>query len=106
MALTVIVEFVVTHCGAWWRIGRVDVFRPVGRGFESRSSRHLRDLHLQLPVARACKLRYSVNNCCDRERFLKAHAVSNAIEMDKYNTIQNCREIATTIEHPCHLLSP
>src|SRR6218665_1292777 len=34
-----------------------------------------------------CKFRHSVN-CCGRERFLKAHAVRSAIEMDKYNTIQ------------------
>src|SRR6218665_2128167 len=27
--------------GAWWHIGRVDAFRPEGRGFESRSSRHI-----------------------------------------------------------------
>ena len=26
---------------ACWRIGRVDAFRPEGRGFESRSSRHV-----------------------------------------------------------------
>ena len=26
-----------TLCGAWRRIGRVDAFRPEGRGFESRS---------------------------------------------------------------------
>ena len=41
--------------GVWWHIGCVDAFEPEGRGFESRSSRHARDLwqvlHLQLPVA-------------------------------------------------------
>src|SRR6218665_792237 len=26
----------VWHCWAWWRIGRVDAFRPKGHGFESR----------------------------------------------------------------------
>ena len=35
----------------------------------------------------ACKLRRSVN-CCGRERFGKAHAAERAIEIDKYNTIQ------------------
>ena|SRR6218665_1193113 len=30
---------IVLYCGAWWRIGRDDAFRPEGRGFESRSSR-------------------------------------------------------------------
>ena len=28
-------------CGAWWHIGRADAFPPEGRGFESRSSRHI-----------------------------------------------------------------
>ena len=27
--------------GAWWPIGRFDAIRPKGRGFESRSSRHV-----------------------------------------------------------------
>ena len=27
--------------GMWWLIGRVDAFRPQGRGFESRSSRQV-----------------------------------------------------------------
>ena len=27
--------------GTWWRIGRVEAFQPDGRGFESRSSRHV-----------------------------------------------------------------
>ena len=30
-----------TKCGTWWRIGRVDDFQPEGRGFDSRSSRHV-----------------------------------------------------------------
>src|SRR6218665_829466 len=29
------------RCGTWWRIGRVEAFRPEGRGFESRSNRHV-----------------------------------------------------------------
>src|SRR6218665_3306852 len=28
-------------CGTRWHIGRVDAFQPKGRGFESRSSRHI-----------------------------------------------------------------
>ena len=28
-------------CGAWWSIGRIEAFRPIGRRFESRSSRHV-----------------------------------------------------------------
>ena len=31
-----------TICWAWWRIGRVDAFRPDGRGFESRSNHNCR----------------------------------------------------------------
>ena len=27
-------------CGAWWLIGRIDAFRPEGRGFKSHSRRH------------------------------------------------------------------
>src|SRR6218665_2945778 len=39
-------------CGAWWLIGRVDAYRPKGRGFESRSSHHIGQvLHSPLPVA-------------------------------------------------------
>src|SRR6218665_1017969 len=42
-------------CGTWWRIGRVEAFRPEGRGFESRSRPQRRDLgqvlHSQLPMA-------------------------------------------------------
>ena len=29
------------HYGAWWFIGRFVAFRSLGRGFESRSSRHI-----------------------------------------------------------------
>ena len=86
---SLLTEFV--YSGAWWRIGRVDTFRPKGRGFESRSSRHRRDLgqvlHLQLPVALRRVNSDSVNSCV-WERFRKAHAVRSAIEMNKYNTIQ------------------
>ena len=36
----------ITHkhrnvCGSWWVIGRFDTLRPKGRGFESRSDRHV-----------------------------------------------------------------
>ena len=31
---------VITY-GAWWRIARVDAFRPESRGFESCSGRHV-----------------------------------------------------------------
>src|SRR6218665_2992411 len=31
-------------CGAWWGFVRVDAFRPEGRGFESRSNRHVETL--------------------------------------------------------------
>ena len=34
---------------AWWRFGRVDAFRPEGRGFESCSRDLGQVLHLQLP---------------------------------------------------------
>ena len=71
-------------CKAWWLIGRFDAFHPNGRGFESRSSRHVWTLSkiLQLPVA----LR-RVSYCRERFWFWKAKAVRSAIEMDKYTTI-------------------
>src|SRR6218665_1993860 len=73
------------NCWPWWRIGRVDAFRPDGRGFESRSSRHVGTLgksftYSCLYSASAFKLRHSVN-CCGRERCGKAPAVRSAIEM-------------------------
>ena len=46
-------------CGMVWRIGWVDTFRPKGRGFDSRSGRHVGPLGLggvvglTLPMARA-----------------------------------------------------
>src|SRR6218665_789228 len=46
--------------GTWWRIGRVETFRPEGRGFESHSS------HLGKSLTRSClcsfgvKLRHSI----------------------------------------------
>src|SRR6218665_1484310 len=39
--LIVISALIVISCGAWWHTGRVDAFRPEGRGFEYRSSRHV-----------------------------------------------------------------
>ena len=38
--------------GTWWRIGNVDTCRPEGRGFESRSSRHVGTLGKSL--TRSC----------------------------------------------------
>src|SRR6218665_3150919 len=52
--------------GAWWLIGRFVAFRPKGRGFESRSSRHVGTLGKSL--TRSClwrfgvKLRYSIRD--------------------------------------------
>ena len=37
------------HHSAWWFIGRFDAFRPKGRGFESRSSRHVTGVDLSNP---------------------------------------------------------
>ena len=49
-------NYATSVCEALWRIGRVDEFRPKGRGFESGSiypqRRDLEQvLHLQLPEA-------------------------------------------------------
>ena len=89
-----------SYCGAWWaswRIGRVDAFRPEGRGFEGfkfRSSRHVRILGKSFTCCCLYKLQHS---CCGRERFCKAHAVRSAIEMDKYNTILYIFYVNTSI---------
>src|SRR6218665_1714876 len=51
-------------CGAWWLIGRFVTFRPKGRGFEYRSSRHVGTLGKSF--TRSClwcfgvKLRHSI----------------------------------------------
>ena len=31
----------ISICGTWWQIGWVGDFQPEGRGFHSRSSRHV-----------------------------------------------------------------
>src|SRR6218665_3689119 len=42
----------------WWLIFRVDVYRPKGRGFDSRSSRHVGTLGKSF--ARSCPWRFCV----------------------------------------------
>src|SRR6218665_39138 len=86
---------VMSHCVALWHIGWVDAFRPEGRGFEFRSSRHVGSLgksftfHLQLPVAfrrvSSDKVSIAVVGSAS-ERLI---AVRSTIEMDKYKTIQS-----------------
>ena len=64
-------ELLLDMCGTWWRIGRVEAFRPEGPGFESCSSRHVGTLGKSL--TQSClwrfgvKLRHSI------------HAVSGAL---------------------------
>ena len=57
---------------AQWRIGGVDAFRLEGRGFESRSSRHVGILGKSFTTVAcrpsACILRHSIN-CCGQECF-------------------------------------
>ena len=48
----------IIHRGTWWRIGWVDIFQPEGRGFESRSSRHVGTLGKSL--TRICLWRFGV----------------------------------------------
>jgi len=50
--------FLLTVCGSWWRIGRVDAFRPRGRVFESWFSRHVGTLSKSL--TRSCLWRFVV----------------------------------------------
>ena len=48
----------MTIGGEWWLIGRFDAFRPKGRGFESRSSRHVGTLGKSF--TRSCLRRFDV----------------------------------------------
>ena len=48
----------ILYCWTWWCIGRVKAFRPEGRGFESRSSRHVGTLGKSLTCS--CLWRFSV----------------------------------------------
>ena len=58
-------EFVPTHCGAWWLIGRFVSFRPKACGFESCSSRHVGTLDKSFTRSFIwrfdVKLRYSIH---------------------------------------------
>ena len=57
-------------CGVWWLIHSVDACRPKGRGFDSRSSRHVETLGKSF--ARSClwsfglKLRHSIRAVSER----------------------------------------
>ena len=52
LTYTAILKVDLKYRGAKWSIGGVDAFRPKGRGFESRSSRHVGQvIHSQLLVA-------------------------------------------------------
>ena len=55
---TVFQSFAQYMCGAWWLIGRFDAFRPKGRRFESRSSRHVGTLDKSF--TRNCLWRFDV----------------------------------------------
>ena len=47
-----------TYVGTWWRIGWVDSFQPEGRGFDSRSRRHVGTLGKSL--THSCLWRFGV----------------------------------------------
>ena len=47
------------QCGTWWRIGRVDAFRPKSHGFDSRSNRHAGTLSKSF--THSCLWRFGVN---------------------------------------------
>ena len=55
--------------GTWWLIGRVDSFQPEGRGFDSRSSRHVGTLGKSLtswPWRFSLKLWHSIRAVWER----------------------------------------
>ena len=77
---------------AWWRIFKVDAFRSEGRGFESRSKRHVGTLGESFTCT--CLERFGVltPTQCQllwSERFLKVPTERRAIEMDKYKIQYN-----------------
>ena len=53
------VECINIQLWTWWRIGRVEAFRPEGRGFESRSSSYVGTLGKSL-LTRNCLWRFGV----------------------------------------------
>ena len=59
-------DYLIKFCWAWWLIGRVDAYRPKGRVFDSRSSRHVGTLGKSF--IRSClwrigvKLRHSIRS--------------------------------------------
>ena len=53
-----VTSFNIQYCETWWRIGRVEAFRPKGRGFESRSNRDVGTLGKS--ITRSCLWRFGV----------------------------------------------
>ena len=45
---------VTAWCGSWWRLGWVDYFQPEGRGFDSRSCRHVGTLDKSFTYSCLC----------------------------------------------------
>ena len=66
-------KFRVIHkdtSGTWWRIGWGDYSQPEGRGFDSRSSRHVGTLGKSFTCSCLCARRETPIQypCCSRER--------------------------------------
>ena len=62
-----------TRCGTWWRIGWFDDFHPDGRGFDSRSSRHVGTLGKSFTRSCLCSSAWNSDRpiqypWCSRER--------------------------------------
>jgi len=49
---------ILASCGAWWRFGRVDDFRPKGHGLDSHSSRQVETLGKL--ITHSCMWRFGV----------------------------------------------
>ena len=70
------------NCGTWWRIGRVEAFRPEGRGFESRSRRHAGTVGKSL--TRSCLWRFSVKLRHSIRAMSEALMISDGLEEALY----------------------
>ena len=72
------------HRGTWWRIGRVEAFRPEGCGFECHSSRHVGTLALtRWSMWRfGVKLRHSIRAVSGA---LLSSSLSSGLEEALYN---------------------
>ena len=73
--------FDIILCGAWWLISRFNAFRPKGRRFELRSSRHV--VTFGKSFTRSCLWRFGVklwhSICAVSEALLSSRGLEEAL---------------------------